>query len=109
MLYGSAQLTMTAPPNAETVSERSAKGQRELAPDEVFLTVQVQDGRWTLATAAVDGRWLRKTDNKPGVRTGTVLFSGPLTKEDGAPEWLIARVERVLAAMDAAMDAVGAA
>lgn len=88
------------PEGAEPVREVGRSNPRDLAAHYALVTLRGCDGHWSVRAAAVDGVWLRKSDRQPGTRHGNVLLSGPLTVEDGAPEWLVERSEKLVTALN---------
>lgn len=100
---GEAHLAFVVEPGREPVTEPYKKEPRKLQPEHGWLTLYCNDGQWSIGTVVLSGRWLRKTDGKPGAREGNITFSGPLSVEDGVPKWLVVRMAKLVAALSRTM------
>lgn len=100
---GQAQLAFVVEAGRAPVAEPSGKDPRKLQPEHGWLTLYCNDGQWSVGTVVLSGPWLRKTDGKPGARQGHITFSGPLSAEDGVPQWLVVRMGKLAAALSRTM------
>lgn len=93
---------MVPPEGAKPVREAHKANPRDLWVEYVHLTLYNEDGTNSVGSAMLNGQWARKSDGQPGSRKGNILLTGPLTAEEGAPDWLIARIDRLLRGLDRA-------
>lgn len=100
---GRAELSFVVEAGRPPVTEPYKKEPRQLQPEYGWLTAFSEDGQWSIGTVVLSGHWLRKTDGRPGAREGTVSFSGPLSTRDGVPQWLVARMSKLVAALNRAL------
>lgn len=105
-VWRDAQLTqvMVPPVGAEPVPEKRVTDPRELAVDHIVVTMYGTDGRWAIGSLALHGVWCRKGDRQPGTRKGNILLLPPLRVDEGAPQWLVERLARLVSALDLAYE-----
>jgi hypothetical protein len=99
---GEMTLWLVPPPGAAPVAVPRMVNPRSLWADRVHLRLRGDDGRWSVGIAALYGVWARKDDGQPGARSGNIMLSGPLAVEDGAPDWLVVRTDRLVDRLNAA-------
>lgn len=87
-------ITMWLPLEPEEGERLDVSSSQVIHPEQVWVSVSMENGNWTLGSAIVKGRLYRK-DNTVGERWGERMYSGPL--DDGmfeGPKWLIEIIDR---------------
>lgn len=102
---GKLGLTFVPPVDAEPIPQPFKDDPRLLIVKHVFLTLYCMGGSWRASSVVTRGVWARKSDGQPSRYSGYLTWSAPLSEEEGAPGWLVARVEKLVVELTAAMKA----
>jgi hypothetical protein len=87
-------VTMWLPVESEEGERLVVNSSQEIWPQQVWVSVSLENENWAVGSVIVKGRLYRK-DNTVGERWGERMYSGPL--DDGefeGPEWLVAVLEK---------------
>lgn len=101
---GQAELVFVPPEGAGPVPEPFKDNPRSLIIEHGTVTLYCRDGWWTAGSVVLYGMWARK-DGQPGRAKGHLMWSAPLSVEEGAPQWLVTRMSKLLKKLTAAMRA----